>query len=124
MTSLIIVGCSNGESEEVYESLRGEAENKSIVYFKSDRCPACQQQDPIWDELSKGDLKESFNFITIDVDDIRNNDLLDLFDIVAIPTFTVIAEDGLIIYRYEGYKSERELFNLFEDIDEIERKVR
>lgn len=110
---LLVSGCTQGKQDPI-EKLASEAEQETLVYFKSKHCPVCDEQNPVFEEVKEKE-NENFNFVTVDIDDFKNRDIVDIFNVNMLPTFVVIHKDGSVYTIEEGFRSEVQLTNLLED---------
>lgn len=110
---MLFTGC-NQNGQNTVDKIKSEAEQQTLVYFFSKHCSVCQEEKSIWEELEEKE-KENFNFISVDVDDFRNKDIIDLFSIETLPTFVLLNKDGSVYTVGEGFHSEVQLINLLEE---------
>jgi len=76
-----------------------------LTEFFTKRCPFCQKQNKILDEMEK-DMKGKVEFIRIDIDE--NRDLINVFEIKEIPTLFILKNDN-IFKTYVGVTDRNEL---------------
>lgn len=98
--------------------------NKYEVYFfYNPKCPACQRQSPIWDEIQKvlNNYKtQIINIYNINLQktDENTNNLLNKYSISMIPTFVLSSNDGKtnnVISKKEGFTDYDSLIDFIKD---------
>lgn len=68
-------------------------------------CGPCQQMLPIYEELA-GELKDSYKFASLNIDDAR--EIAVKFNVSSVPTF-VFVKDGKVVGKETGYMNKEAL---------------
>lgn len=77
-----------------------DASKVALVDFFSTTCPPCRQLMKILDPLAE-EMASQLDFFTFNIEDDETGDLLDQFQIDAVPTL-VILKNGTEVARQEG----------------------
>lgn len=83
---------------------------KVLVDFGADWCPPCKVMEP---RLKKLQEKHAEKFTLVKVDGGRDEDLLKIYKVTALPVF-ILFRDGKPVWRKEGIVEEKELAELFQ----------
>lgn len=73
-----------------------------LVDFYATWCGPCKRLSPIVEQLSNSELKETYDFVKVDVDQAPQ--LSSQFGIMSVPTL-MIFKDGEIVYKQPGLQS-------------------
>ena len=92
----------------------GKIQKTDIYFFKANWCGHCKNFTPIWDALEK-DLSDKYTFNTIDVDDKKNEEILEKYKKYIEGYPTIIKKVGNDINLFNG---ERNVTNVREFITE------
>jgi len=74
-------------------------EKNAIVKFEGSKCGACKAMEPTWKKVKEKNIDKNIIFQNINVDD--NTDIIQKYEIIAIPTFMAL-KDGKEIQRVVG----------------------
>lgn len=77
---------------------------KNIYYFTADWCQPCKKTRPMVEEMNRED--KNIHFQIIDIDD--NKELVQKFNIQAVPTF-ILFEEGIEKGRVVGAQTREQL---------------
>ena len=80
-----------------------------MVELFTPTCPSCRAMDPLLDQLKKRCENRGVNVNEIDVSKRQNEHLVDELDVVAVPTFVFLDENGVETSRLIGKQTESTL---------------
>jgi hypothetical protein len=73
---------------------------KSLLFFYADYCEACHDTRPIMEQIKW--IMPDYKFYDLDVDDAKNDEVTEMFEIDYMPTLIIINETGY--KKYEGQR--------------------
>ena len=82
-----------------------------MVFFYSEHCPICHAMESFLPAFEKDCSSSSFKFSKVDVDLPGNSEAADRFRVSAVPTISILNEDGTEIAHFVGYQTEGKLRN-------------
>jgi thioredoxin-like negative regulator of GroEL len=85
-------------------------ERPRVISFYAGWAEPCKQLK-IDLEKAKGEFGEQLEFYTVDVDDPKNEKLIDQYDVSPIPTVVFLDESGKVVNYFVGYSNFEELDN-------------
>ena len=83
---------------------------KSLLFFYADYCEACHETRPIIEQI-KG-IMPDYKFYDLDIDDAKNDEVSDAFEIDYMPTLIIVNESG-----YKKYEGQRKITKYLESQD-------
>lgn len=93
-----------------YASEVGRADRPVLIDFFSPTCAPCRALAPTFETLA-AQYGDRYKFCKVDVD--AQDDLTERFRILSVPTL-VLLQDGEVIHRVSGVRSEKELKRIFD----------
>lgn len=93
-----------------YASVVGRADRPVLIDFFSPTCAPCRALAPTFETLA-AQYGDRYKFCKVDVD--AQDDLTERFRILSVPTL-VLLQDGEVIHRVSGVRSEKELKRIFD----------
>lgn len=83
-----------------------------LLYFTADWCGPCRLLErEVFDNVSGQAELDHFDLVRLDLDSDRGRAMADSFRVTTVPTFVMLASDGLEIERIRGYRSRRLLLH-------------
>jgi tetratricopeptide (TPR) repeat protein len=101
----------------IFLSLSAYGEVKKILLITADWCSVCQQMkyellnDPEWKKIAA-----SFPVEEIDIDEEKNQPLVERYNVVQLPTTVVLDGEGKVVARLESYTGKTERLTEMNDI--------
>lgn len=93
---------------------------KTVTRFVGSWCGPCKAYAPIFHNVSEMDEFKEIEFKTVDVDVDDNDDLVEKYKIMSVPTTIVLNEIGKVIHRQQGAMMESNLISLLNKLSENE----
>ena len=80
-----------------------------MVEFYTPACPSCRAMDPTLSRIEKKCADDRVGFDKIDLSKRENEHLMDALDVLAVPTFVFLDENGKETSRLIGKQTEETL---------------
>lgn len=84
--------------------------DKSLLFFYADYCEACHETRPIMEQIKS--IMSDYNSYELDIDDAKNDEVSDAFEIDYMPTLIVINESG-----YKKHEGQRKIIKYLASLD-------
>ena len=92
---------------------------KQVICFGGSWCGPCKVYHPIFHKVSEMQEFNNIKFTDVDVDD--NDDLVEKYKIMSVPTTIVLDEIGKVMHRQQGVMMESNLISLLNKLSENEK---
>jgi thiol-disulfide isomerase/thioredoxin len=79
-----------------------------VIEFSAGWCVPCKKFAPTFEKM-KTDFSDKADFITADIDDKAQADLVNKYAVESVPTVIVVDGKGKVIYRHSGIPKETDL---------------
>jgi len=80
----------------------GASTRPKVISFHADWCPACEQLQPAINK-AKSRFADEMDFISVNIDDEKNRDLVRLYKVRGVPAVVFINERGKVVDSFMGY---------------------
>jgi thioredoxin 1 len=84
---------------------RSDSQKPTVIDFYATWCNPCQQLHNVL-EIAKTEYGEKINFVRVDVDDDKNQKLIDQYDVSPIPTVVYLDGHGEVVGFTVGFAGE------------------
>lgn len=86
----------------------GGPSKPTVIDFYASWCQPCKQLEPLI-EKAKSEYGEQVNFLTVNVDDPNNEQIIDQYGVSPIPTLVFLGPDGEVVTYSIGFSGEQSL---------------
>jgi thiol-disulfide isomerase/thioredoxin len=107
LSTLVLAGC-DASDERAVSVVEGGAQTR-MVMFTADYCPACREMKPLIETLNHQCRHHGVEIDTIDVSEQVNEQVVDEYRVVGVPTFLFVDETGIEVARLTGRQTPQSL---------------